>query len=78
MENGDNFGDEIVAERGRPSTEWLERTGLLLHGRATDQVWAMRSSDGLIGLYMDSGDAGVVYLTENQARNVIDTLQKVL
>jgi hypothetical protein len=32
----------------------------------------------LIGLRLDSGDAGVAYLTKEQARNVIDTLQEML
>jgi hypothetical protein len=38
----------------------------------------MMDSDGLIGLRLDSGEAGVVYLTKQQAKAVIDTLQKML
>ena len=65
-----NLGDELEAEPGRPSSEWLERTGLLqLYGKATYNIWAMMVCDGLIGL--DTGDSGVMYLTKEQAKDVI-------
>jgi hypothetical protein len=50
---------------------------LVLQGRATNDIWAMAAPDGLIGLCMDSGDSGTVYLTQEQARAVIATLQKM-
>jgi hypothetical protein len=51
---------------------------LILQGKATDNIWAMMDENGLIGLRLDHGDAGVVYLTKEQARSVVDTLQKML
>jgi hypothetical protein len=45
--------------------------------KATDNIWAMAAPNGLIGLCLDSGDSGTVYLTKDQARTVIATLQKV-
>jgi hypothetical protein len=51
---------------------------LILQGHATDQVWAMRSPTGTIGLCLDDGGAGTVYLTADQARAVIETLGKML
>ena len=51
---------------------------LILQGHATDQVWAMRSPTGTIGLGLDDGAAGTVYLNEKQARTVVETLQKML
>lgn len=48
---------------------------LSLDGKATDHIWAMEDVEGYIGLRMDCGDAGTVYLTPKQARDVISTLQ---
>ena len=67
-----------MAEANKTLAESLEKTGLLLYGQATDQIWAMMSSDGLIGLRLDSGDAGVVYMTKQQAQQVIGTLQNII
>jgi hypothetical protein len=51
---------------------------LILQGAATDLVWAMASPDGTIGLYLDSGEAGRITLTQEQARAVVAALQHVL
>ena len=56
----------------------MESDQLILQGRATDRVWAMRSPQGTIGLCLDDGEAGTVFLTADQARAVIDTLQSML
>ena len=62
-------------ERGRPSDAWLERAGLFLYGEAKGPIWAMQDRPGLIGLRLDCGDGGTVYLTKEQAREVIAELQ---
>jgi hypothetical protein len=72
MEGFDLDGDELVAQRGAPSTEWLNRMGLFLHGQAKGP---MEEDAGLIGLRLDSGDAGFVSLTKEQVKEVITTLQ---
>jgi hypothetical protein len=36
----------------------------------------MMVRDGVIGQRLDSGDSGVVYLTKEQAKDVIAALQK--
>ncbi len=45
---------------------------------ATDNIWAMADRPGHIGLRFDSGDAGVIYLTEEQARTAIAALAIML
>ena len=51
---------------------------LILQGTATDTIWAMASPDGTIGLCLDSGEAGMVSLTREQARAVVAALQTML
>jgi hypothetical protein len=51
---------------------------LEVQGCATDHIWAMEHTiDGqdVIGLRFDCGDAGTLYLTKYQAREVIGILQ---
>jgi hypothetical protein len=60
-----------MPETNKTLAESFENTILLLSGHATDQTWAMLDTDGLIGLRLDSGDAGVVYMTKQQAKQVI-------
>lgn len=47
----------------------LDRAQLLIQGKATGPVWVL--DDGtephVIGMRLDKGDAGVVYLTRDQA-----------
>lgn len=78
MPMSDIDGDELVGERGQPSDEWLEREGLFLYGEAKGPIWAMEDRPGLIGLRLDCGDAGTVYLTKEQAGEVIARLQPFL
>jgi hypothetical protein len=56
----------------------MKEEQLILQGAATDTIWAMASPDGTIGLCLDSGEAGTIYLTQEQARAVVAALQKVL
>jgi hypothetical protein len=51
---------------------------LILQGAATDTIWAMASPDGMIGLWLDSGEAGNISMTQEQARAVVAALQHVL
>jgi len=64
-------------------------TKLFVQGNATDHIWAMaEAEDGEtnpatakpahIGLRFDCGDSGTLYLTRNQAHDVIDTLNDML
>jgi hypothetical protein len=56
----------------------MKQEQLILQGAATNDIWAMASPDGTIGLCLDSGEAGTVYLTQEQARAVVAALQKAL
>ena len=49
---------------------------LLLQGNCTNHIWLMKDGKPphTIGLRMDCGDGGVVYLTEEQARDLIKQL----
>jgi hypothetical protein len=53
---------------------------LTLSGYATDQVWAMQDGPEThpIGLRLDSGDAGVVYMSVSQAKEIIKTLLSLI
>jgi len=53
---------------------------LHLHGKCTDHIWLM--NDGpephTLGIRMDCGDSGVVYLTHEQAADLADQLKSML
>jgi len=67
---------ELLAESGKPSDVWLKRVELFLYGQAKGPIWSTVGRPGLIGLRLDCGDSGVVYLTKEQAREVIDELKR--
>lgn len=50
---------------------------LYLHGQATDHIWCMEDKPGFIGIRMDSGDSGTVYLTHAQARDLAEQLSSM-
>jgi len=58
-----------MPETNKTLAESFENTILLLSGHATDQTWAMLDTDGLIGLRLDSGDAGVMLLDKASSEN---------
>ena len=45
---------------------------------ATDLIWTMEDKPGFIGLRVDCGDAGTIYFTSDQARQVVEAFQKHL
>lgn len=47
---------------------------LFLHGYATDHIWCMEDVEGHIGIRLDCGDSGVVYLTHKQAKDLAEQL----
>lgn len=51
---------------------------LRIEGHAGSPIWAMAEGDGTIGLRLDCGDGGVVFLTEQQAREVINAIEPLL
>jgi hypothetical protein len=53
---------------------------LKLHGVAGSPIWAMRDGGECfpIGLRLDSGDSGVVYLSDSQAADLVEQLNKLL
>lgn len=53
---------------------------LHLSGRSTDHIWFMEDGEEphVIGIRMDSGDAGVVYLTREQAADLAKGLGEFL
>jgi hypothetical protein len=56
----------------------MQEEQLILQGAATDDIWEIASPEGTISLCLDSGEAGTIYLTQEQARAVVAALQKVL
>ena len=60
----------------------MRKPGLRLEGQATDLIWGMVHADKagteVIGLRVDCGDAGTLYLSKTQAHEVIDTLNSLL
>jgi hypothetical protein len=56
----------------------VPQESLHLAGHATDHIWGMAHGDDCIGLRVDCGDAGTLYMTKEQAREVIDTLLALL
>ncbi len=51
---------------------------LRLEGCSTDHIWCMEDIPGLIGMRMDCGDGGVVYLTYAQAHDLASQLQSFI
>lgn len=53
---------------------------LKLEGQSTDLIWVMEDGPEShpIGLRLDSGDSGVVYLSKSQANEVIDCLKEYI
>ena len=53
---------------------------LHLSGKCTDHIWLMRDGEEpyVIGLRMDCGDSGTVYLTREQAAFLAKELVKFL
>lgn len=49
---------------------------LSIQGQATDHIWTMEDGPEShpIGLRLDCGDSGVVYLSNDQAEKVVDSL----
>jgi hypothetical protein len=70
-------GLQYVADLSGFKMQGMEQE-LILRGAATDLIWAMASPDGTIGLYLDSGEAGRITLTKEQARAVVAALQTML
>jgi hypothetical protein len=63
--------------------EWreIDITGQLhLQGKCTDHVWLMEDGEepSVIGVRMDCGDSGTVYLTRDQAADLADQLKSML
>ena len=52
---------------------------LRLQGKCTNHIWLMEDGEPphTIGLRMDCGDSGVVYLTELQARDLAGQLLNI-
>lgn len=58
----------------------LKESSLHLHGKCTDHIWLMEdgSEPHVLGLRMDCGDSGTVYLTREQAADLADQLKLML
>ncbi len=52
---------------------------LKLQGRSTDHIWTMQDGEEpyIIGVRMDCGDAGTVYLTRKQAKDLAEQLRTI-
>jgi hypothetical protein len=57
----------------------LDKT-LRLNGNATDHIWLMADGDepNVIGIRMDCGDSGTVYVSRKQAAELAAQLQDML
>lgn len=51
---------------------------LHLSGKSTDHIWLMEDVEGYIGIRMDCGDSGVVYVTKEQAKDLAEQLLSFL
>jgi hypothetical protein len=53
---------------------------LHLNGNATDHIWLMADGDEphVIGIRMDCGDSGTVYVSRDQAKDLAEQLQSIL
>lgn len=50
---------------------------LSLHGKCTNHIWLMEDGEEphTIGIRMDCGDSGTVYVTHEQAQDLVEQLQ---
>lgn len=57
--------------------EQREIETLRLEGRGTDHIWTMLDGPEphTIGIRLDCGDSGVVYVTPSQAKDLIEQLK---
>lgn len=51
---------------------------LHLSGKATDHIWCMEDVEGYIGVRMDCGDSGTVYLSHAQAEELVHQLNSLI
>jgi hypothetical protein len=75
--NGAVIGEPIEARGDGNSKHYVglkDEDDLFLHGKATDHIWTMEDKEGLIGVRFDCGDSGVVYLTKDQAVDLVQQL----
>jgi hypothetical protein len=56
----------------------LRKQELRIEGHAGNPIWSMTEANGEIGLRLDCGDAGVVWMTPEQARETIEALKAEL
>ena len=56
------------------SVEIKNEEDLYIHGKATDHIWCMEDKPGFIGVRLDCGDSGTVYLTYDQAKELASQL----
>ena len=54
----------------------LKDNELFLHGLATDHIWLMETGPQShpIGIRLDSGDSGTVYVSRSQAKDLAEQL----
>jgi hypothetical protein len=54
----------------------IDRDELILQGKATDMIWLMDGGEEphTIGIRLDDGDSGVVYVTPEQAKDLAGQL----
>lgn len=58
--------------------KWMLSKPLSLSGAATDHIWMMEDVEGYIGIRLDCGDAGAVYVTKAQAKELAEQLLDML
>lgn len=68
MVEGKAFGWQEAVEEA-PA---VNKDNLFIQGYASDHIWTMEDKPGFIGLRLDCGDAGTVYFTPDQAKQVVD------
>lgn len=51
---------------------------LFVHGKATDHIWTMEDKEGFIGVRFDCGDSGTLYLSRDQATDLLQQLGQFL
>jgi hypothetical protein len=58
--------------------KWVLGNPLSLSGKSTDHIWLMEDVEGYIGIRMDCGDSGTVYVTKAQAKDLAEQLLSFL
>lgn len=79
--NGAVLGEPIEAHGDGNNKTFIglsDEDDLFVHGKSTDHIWSMETKEGLIGIRFDCGDSGTLYVTKEQAADLLAQLDSYL